>query len=187
MTHWLLVEMTLWACWIKQTILLLSSASFYLSCCVLGHFSRVWLFATPWTVACQAPLPVGFFRQQYWIAMPFSRGSSQPRDRTHVSYVSHLRQLGSPFLLQLLEKAELHTWLVLYFYWLVLTKLWKIAMRGSQKVWEELTTGRGFPSDSGRKETMQMKKRQLITTRKYIKTESMTVQHYLWLCARQTV
>ena len=28
-------------------------------------------FATPWTVALQAPLSVGFSRQQYWDGMPF--------------------------------------------------------------------------------------------------------------------
>ena len=28
--------------------------------------SRVWLFATPWTVARQAPLPMEFSRQEYW-------------------------------------------------------------------------------------------------------------------------
>ena len=27
--------------------------------------SRVWLFVTPWTVACQAPLTMGFSRQEY--------------------------------------------------------------------------------------------------------------------------
>ena len=31
-----------------------------------SHFSRVWLFATQWTVACQAPLSIGFSRQEYW-------------------------------------------------------------------------------------------------------------------------
>ena len=31
--------------------------------CVL---SRVQLFATPWTAARQAPLSMGFFRQEYW-------------------------------------------------------------------------------------------------------------------------
>ena len=38
--------------------------------CVLRHFSRVWLFATPWTVACQAPLSMGFSRQEYWSGLP---------------------------------------------------------------------------------------------------------------------
>ena len=28
--------------------------------------SHVWLFATPWTAAYQAPLSMGFSRQQYW-------------------------------------------------------------------------------------------------------------------------
>ena len=30
----------------------------------LSHFSRVQHFATPWTVACQAPLFMGFSRQE---------------------------------------------------------------------------------------------------------------------------
>ena len=33
--------------------------------------SCVQLFATPWTVACQAPLSVGFPRQEYWSGLPF--------------------------------------------------------------------------------------------------------------------
>ena len=28
-------------------------------------------FATPWTVACQAPLSMGFCRQEYWSGLPF--------------------------------------------------------------------------------------------------------------------
>ena len=38
---------------------------------VLSHFSRVRLFATPWTVACQAPPYMGFSRQEYWSGLPF--------------------------------------------------------------------------------------------------------------------
>ena len=34
--------------------------------CMISHFSRVQLFVTPWTVACQAPLSMAFFRQEYW-------------------------------------------------------------------------------------------------------------------------
>ena len=33
--------------------------------------SRVWLFATPWTVAHRAPPPMGFSRQEYWSELPF--------------------------------------------------------------------------------------------------------------------
>ena len=32
--------------------------------------SHVWLSATPWTAACQAPLSMGFSRQEYWSGMP---------------------------------------------------------------------------------------------------------------------
>ena len=33
--------------------------------------SHVQLFATPWTVAHQAPLSMEFFRQEYWSGLPF--------------------------------------------------------------------------------------------------------------------
>ena len=38
---------------------------------VLTHFSRVRLFATLWTVACQVPLSMGFAGQEYWSGLPF--------------------------------------------------------------------------------------------------------------------
>ena len=38
--------------------------------CVLSHFSHVRLFVTLWTVACQAPLSMGFSRQEYWSGLP---------------------------------------------------------------------------------------------------------------------
>ena len=33
--------------------------------------SRVRFFATPWTVALQAPLSMGFSRREYWAGLPF--------------------------------------------------------------------------------------------------------------------
>ena len=88
--------------------------------------SHVWLLATPWTAAHQAPPSMGFSRQEYWsglllvaqlcptlcnpmdcsppgssvhgaclearilewVAISFSRGSSQPRDRTQDSRIT---------------------------------------------------------------------------------------------------
>ena len=38
--------------------------------CMLSHFSHIGLFETLWTVACQAPLSVGFFRQEYCSGLP---------------------------------------------------------------------------------------------------------------------
>ena len=33
--------------------------------------SHVWLFVTPWTIAYNAPLSMGFSRQEYWSGLPF--------------------------------------------------------------------------------------------------------------------
>ena len=38
--------------------------------CMLSCFSHVQLFATPWIVARQAPLSMGFSRQEYWSGLP---------------------------------------------------------------------------------------------------------------------
>ena len=38
--------------------------------CVLSHFSHVQLCATLWAVTCQAPLSMGFSRQEYWSGLP---------------------------------------------------------------------------------------------------------------------
>ena len=44
--------------------------------CVLSRFSHVQLIATPWTVALQAPLSMGFSRQESWSGFFFP----SPRD-----------------------------------------------------------------------------------------------------------
>ena len=38
---------------------------------MLSHFSHVQLCATLWTAAHQAPLSMGFSRQEYWNGLPF--------------------------------------------------------------------------------------------------------------------
>ena len=40
--------------------------------------SHVWLFATPWTVAYQAPPSIGFPRQEYWSGLPFPSPGDLP-------------------------------------------------------------------------------------------------------------
>ena len=35
-------------------------------------------FATPWTVALQAPLSMGFPRQEYWSGVPFPSAGDLP-------------------------------------------------------------------------------------------------------------
>ena len=36
-------------------------------------------FVTPWTVACQAPLSMGFPRQEYWSGVPFPSPGDLPK------------------------------------------------------------------------------------------------------------
>ena len=43
----------------------------YMYAAALSHFSRVRLCATPWTAAYQAPLSMGFSRQECWSGVPF--------------------------------------------------------------------------------------------------------------------
>ena len=43
---------------------------YQLSVCVLSRFSCVRHCEIPWTIAHQAPLSVGFSRQEYWSALP---------------------------------------------------------------------------------------------------------------------
>ena len=49
-----------------------------MSACAL---CRVWLFATPWTVAHQAPLSMEFSRKEYWSRLPFSSPGDLPEPR----------------------------------------------------------------------------------------------------------
>ena len=58
-------------CWLKQVT---GQPTFT----VLIRFSRVRLFVTPWTVARQAPLSMGFFRQEYWNGLPCSPPGDLP-------------------------------------------------------------------------------------------------------------
>ena len=47
-------------------------------------------FMTPWTVACPAPLSMGFFQARIleWVAISFSKGSCRPRNRTQISCIT---------------------------------------------------------------------------------------------------
>ena len=40
---------------------------------------------TPWTVACQAPLSMGFSRQEYWSGLPFPFPGDLPNPGTKQS------------------------------------------------------------------------------------------------------
>ena len=64
--------------------------------------SCVQLFATPWTVACQAPLSMGFLRQEYWSGLPCPSPGDLPN--TGIEPVSPAWQVDS---------LPLHPWVLI--------------------------------------------------------------------------
>ena len=60
---------------LKRLEISVSSAIFSLK---VKLFSCVWLFATPWTVAHQAPQSMEFSRQEYWSGLPFPSPGDLP-------------------------------------------------------------------------------------------------------------
>ena len=59
--------------------------------------SCVWLFATPWTVVLQAPLSMGFSRQEYWSGLLFSLPGDLPRPGIEPVSVCFLHWTGRFF------------------------------------------------------------------------------------------
>ena len=64
---------------------------FIVSNTVLSCLGRVWLFMTPWALACQAPLSMGFSREEYWIGLPCPPLGDLPgpwiRPMSHISCI----------------------------------------------------------------------------------------------------
>ena len=50
----------------------------YLSYSWVKSLSHAWLFATPWTIAHQAPPSMEFSRQEYWSGLPFPSPGDLP-------------------------------------------------------------------------------------------------------------
>ena len=63
---------------------------------VLSCFSHAQLFAIPWTEAHQAPLSMGFSRQEYWSGLPCPPSRDLPDPGTEPTLLSLLHwQAGS--------------------------------------------------------------------------------------------
>ena len=56
-------------------------------------FSRVQLLATPWTIACQAPLSMGFSKQEHWRGLPFPSPGDLPN--SGIEFRSPILQVDS--------------------------------------------------------------------------------------------
>ena len=83
--------------------------NYYLHVCVcvcVCALNLVQLFVTPRTGVCQAPSSIEFFRQENeWVAISYSRGSFQPRNRNHISRIT--AQAGGFFITETPGKPTL--------------------------------------------------------------------------------
>ena len=73
--------------------------------------SRVWLLATPWTAAYQAPPSMGFSRQEYWSGVPLLSPNRDSLLLVNWFWKEHLRahsqQLPKPFVWGILPISPL--------------------------------------------------------------------------------
>ena len=106
------------------------------SLCVLSH---VQLSVTPWTVACSAPLSMGFSRQDYWSGLPFPppgdllTWGSNTRLLLWQADSLPLEQPGKPKAKPLTINYQPH-WHVL-----ILFTEFKISLRSDSRNWNKLT------------------------------------------------
>ena len=65
--------------------------------------SWIQLFVIPWTVACQTPLSMGFFSQEYWSGLPFPPPGYlldpgiEPESLASPALAGEFRHLGNPY------------------------------------------------------------------------------------------
>ena len=71
----------------------------YVSVCALSRSSRVWLFVTLWSLAHQAPLSLGFSRQEHWSGLPCPPPGDLPDQGISyicISYLLHWQAASLP-------------------------------------------------------------------------------------------
>ena len=114
--------------------------------CVLSHFSRVQLLATLWTVAHQAPLSMGFSRQEYWSGLPCPPPGIFPtKGWNQRLYVSCNWQADS-LPLALPGKPVFHRWtheiaVLVFPNWRRLLRVPWTARRSNQSILKEINPG----------------------------------------------
>ena len=73
---------------------------------MLSRFSHVQLFAILWTVAHQAPLSMGFSRQEYWSGLPCSPPGDLPNPGTEPTSLTTPALAGGFFITSTPEKSN---------------------------------------------------------------------------------
>ena len=79
--------------------------------CVLSSISCVWLFATLWTVACQAPLSMWFSRQEYWSGLPCTPQGDLPNSGMEPGSLMFPALAGRFFTTSATQAIRLRKWI----------------------------------------------------------------------------
>ena len=88
---------------------LVKELRFHSHACILSHFSPVSIFGTPWTVARQALLPMGFSRQEYWCGLPCSAPQDLPDPGIKPTYLMAPALAGGFFTTSTTWEAKQHS------------------------------------------------------------------------------
>ena len=101
--------------------------------CLYCFLIPIRLFVTPWTAACQAPLSLGFPRQEYWSELPFS----SPRDLPNPGIEPRSPSLAGRFFTTDQPGKPLNSHLSIYlFYLLEMSSTWIYGnISGKIKMW----------------------------------------------------
>ena len=93
--------------WSLQVPSQLAHSQLCVCVCVLRGFSCIRLFVTPWTAAHQAPLSMGFSRQEYWRGLPCPPPGDLPNPGIELEFLaSSALQVDS---LPVSHQGSLHT------------------------------------------------------------------------------
>ena len=80
--------------------------------CMLSHFSHVQLFVILWTIVHQAPLSMGFSRQEYWSGLPFPSPGDIPEPGIEPGSLTSPALAGGFFVASAPGKTP-YTWIII--------------------------------------------------------------------------
>ena len=120
------------------------------SACMLNCFSHVWFFVTLCTVASQAPLSLGFSRQEYWGGLPCPPPGALPDPEIEsMSPVSCIDRLGSLPLVPLEKPFVIRVPLYIHFFFFptLVSFLYLLVPSSHWSVWLTLHCGPDYPKE----------------------------------------
>ena len=143
-------------------------------CESVSRFSYVWLFEIPWTVACQAPLSMGFSRQEYWSGLPCPSSGDlpdpgvEPRSPALQQILYHLNHQGSPYTHILCLCNYLPMYLFLKFLYIIFSNLMAQCTAGTFYLEQQYCSGQSISPLSTLRQSLSISYLICIKTMQYL-------------------